>query len=69
MPKFRNEFIKFNFPIYIINGSEDNTYVKIGKQIRRLNKNVVQYIINDANHNTHIENLDDYVNVISSLSQ
>ena len=69
MPKFRNEFINFNFPIYIINGNEDNTYVEIGKQIRRLNKNVVQYIINDANHNTHIEKLDDYVNIISSLSK
>ena len=43
------------FSISIINGSEDEKYIKIGKEMTRMNQNATQYIIKDAMHNTHLE--------------
>ena len=55
MPYYETEFQEFSFPISIINGSEDEKYIKIGKEMTRMNQNATQYIIKDAMHNTHLE--------------
>ena len=55
MPYYEEQFQEFSFPISIINGSEDGKYVKIGKEMTRMNQSAKQYIIADAMHNTHLE--------------
>lgn len=55
MPCYEKEFQEFTFPISIINGSEDDKYIKIGKDMTIMNKNALQYIIKDTMHNTHLE--------------
>jgi len=55
MPYYEKQFQEFSFPISIINGSEDEKYVKIGKEMTRMNQTAKQYIITDTMHNTHLE--------------
>jgi len=66
MPYYDKAFQEFNFPIYIINGSEDDKYIKIGKEMLRLNLNAKQYIIKEAGHNTHLENMDMFIDVLNN---
>jgi len=58
-------FQEFNFPIHVINGSDDDKYIKIGREMIRLNKNTKQYIIENAGHNTHLENPDMFLDVLN----
>ena len=58
-------FQEFNFPIHVINGSGDDKYIKIGREMIRLNKNTKQYIIEDAGHNTHLENPEMFLDVLN----
>ena len=67
MPTFIDEFIQFDFPIYLINGQEDQQYLKIGKKIRYMNRNVFEYIIDNAGHNTHIDNPQMFVDTINNI--
>ena len=55
MPYYESNFQEFDFPISIINGSEDDKYIKIGKDMIIMNKNAKQFIVADAMHNTHLE--------------
>ena len=52
---YKNEFLNFKFPVILINGSEDSRYIKIGNDIKSVNKAINQYIIEECGHNTHIE--------------
>ena len=64
MPYYDKAFQDFNFPIYVINGSEDDKYIKIGKEMMRLNLKAKQYIIKESGHNTHLENSKEFVDVL-----
>ena len=66
MPYYDKAFQEFNFPIYAINGSEDDKYIKLGREMTRLNKNVKQYIIRESGHNTHLENLDMFIDALNN---
>ena len=68
MNAYQNEFSKFNFPISIINGEEDIKYLKIGVEIGKLNKQVMQYVISKASHNTHLENPQEFVDVLKKVN-
>ena len=50
--------------INIINGNDDFKYIKFGKDMLKANNNCFQYIVNNASHNIHLENLNDYANII-----
>ena len=65
MRYYRDEYIDFNFPISIINGSNDDKYVKIGKKMTYLNTNAKQYIIKDSGHNTHLEKPQLFLDVLN----
>ena len=65
MRYYKNEYIDFNFPISIINGSHDNKYVKIGKKIAYLNRNAKQYIVNNSGHNTHLEQPELFLDILN----
>ena len=66
MPYYDKAFQDFDFPIHVINGSEDDKYIKIGAEMMRLNPNVKQYIIKESGHNTHLENLDMFIDVLNN---
>ena len=68
MSGYQNKFSKFNFPIFIINGEEDSKYLKIGMQMSMLNKHVKQYIISKASHNTHLENPQEFIDVLKRVN-
>ena len=68
MNSYQNKFSKFNFPISIINGEEDSKYLKIGIEMSNLNKNVKQYVISKASHNTHLENPQEFINVLKKVN-
>ena len=64
MKSYEKEFSKFKFPISIINGSEDLKYTMIGKRMTEINKQTTQYIINNTNHNVHLESIDAFISLI-----
>ena len=57
-------YTRLNFPITIINGNDDDKYVKKGKDMVRWNKNAYQYIVNNASHNVHLERFNEYANIL-----
>ena len=64
MRPYEAEFSKFNFPISIINGSDDFKYKLIGKRMSKINKQAIQHVVNNANHNVHLESTDAFINLI-----
>jgi len=67
MPFIEDELMQLDFPIYYICGNEDNKYVKLGKRITYLNKNAHRYIIDNAGHNTHLEQPDLYAELLDGI--
>ena len=67
MPFLRNQFQKFTFPIIIVNGKDDIEYIKEGRDMLKLNKNAMQYIINNASHNVHLESEESFLDILSDL--
>ena len=59
------QYLKCN--IDIINGSEDNKYIKYGRLMLQLNKKAKQYIIEDSSHNTHLENQELFINTMNNI--
>ena len=55
MDYFEEEFSKFDFPISIINGSEDTKYISTGRNMTKINSNCTHHIIEKSNHNVHLE--------------
>ena len=66
MRYYDKAFQEFNFPIYVINGEEDDKYIKIGREMIRLNKNTKQYIITNSGHNTHMENPEMFLDALNN---
>jgi len=66
MPFMLNNFQKFNFPISIINGKDDIKYIKKGRDMLKLNNKAKQYIIDQASHNVHMENVHLYTDILSN---
>ena len=64
MDYYEDDFKSFNFPILVINGSEDDKYIKVGKDMTIMNNNAKQYIINKSNHNTHMESPDLFIDIL-----
>ena len=66
MAYYESRFQEFSFPISIINGSEDDKYIKIGKDMTIMNKNAKQYIIKDVMHNTHLESPEMFIDILNN---
>ena len=62
---YEKNFQEFNFNISIINGSEDDKFIKIGKDMTLMNKNAKQYIVKDCNHNTHLESPGLFIDILN----
>tara|TARA_Y100000590_G_scaffold417705_1_gene517680 strand:- start:246 stop:1067 length:822 start_codon:yes stop_codon:yes gene_type:complete len=66
MPFMLHQYQKFNFPITIINGKDDIKYIKEGRIMLKLNNNSKQYIVNNASHNVHLENMESYLDLLNN---
>jgi len=64
MKSYKNKFREFDFPILIINGSEDVKYKEIGKQMTKINPKAKQYVVPKANHNVHLESSQVFIDLI-----
>ena len=64
MRSYEEEFLKFNFPISTINGSDDLKYKLAGKIMSGMNKQAIQHVVSNANHNVHLESTDAFINLI-----
>jgi 2-succinyl-6-hydroxy-2,4-cyclohexadiene-1-carboxylate synthase len=64
MRSYEEEFSKFDFPILIINGSDDLKYRLAGKMMSEMNKQAIQHVVSNANHNVHLESTDAFINLI-----
>tara|TARA_Y100000768_G_scaffold209036_1_gene157457 strand:+ start:9452 stop:10279 length:828 start_codon:yes stop_codon:yes gene_type:complete len=66
MKYYLEDISKISCNITILSGAEDKKYVKMGCKISELNKNIKHCIVPKCGHNIHIENLDYFVNVLTS---
>ena len=69
MPAYHDAFCLFEFPIYLINGHEDTKYIKFNRDMMKINKGSKQFIINNASHNTHLENQEMFIEVVLDILQ
>jgi len=66
MPAFQESFNLFDFPIYLINGHDDTKYIKLNRDMMKINKSCKQFIIDKASHNTHLENSDMFTDILNN---
>ena len=64
MDYYEADFSRFNFPIMIINGSEDSKYIKSGEFMSQINQQAVQYVIDKTGHNVHLESEDAFLGLL-----
>ena len=55
-PYLEEEFKHIDKKIIVINGTDDDKYIRIGKEMIYMNKNVNRFIVDEADHNVHLEN-------------
>ena len=63
MKSYQQEFAEFNFPIHLINGSEDTKYLEISDKMRQLNKNVTIHRVHSG-HNIHLERPNIFIDIL-----
>ncbi|MGV8980625.1 2-succinyl-6-hydroxy-2,4-cyclohexadiene-1-carboxylate synthase [Clostridium sp.] len=63
----RNKIVKLGMPILYISGEYDEKYEAVGKDFEKLNSNVKHVVINGCGHNTHIENTNEFVEVLNKF--
>ena len=66
MPDFIEPFSLFDFPVYLINGHDDSKYIKISRDMMKINKKSKQFIVKDASHNVHLEAPESFIDVINN---
>ena len=66
MDFYMEAITKFDFPIVIVNGLEDNKYVEMGKRITQINNKSIQYIIKGSNHNVHLESMNAFIRILQN---
>ena len=66
MKSYDNEFSKFNFPIHLINGTEDKKYLAIADKMKDQNKNVVIHRV-EAGHNIHLERPNMFIDILKDI--
>jgi len=66
MKSYVNEFSDFNFPVHLINGTEDKKYLAIADKMKEQNKNVVAHRV-DAGHNVHLERPNIFIDILKDI--
>ena len=60
-PCLKNKIVKLSMPILYISGEYDKKYEAVGKNFKKLNRNIKHIVINGCGHNTHIEDTNAFV--------
>lgn len=55
MPSIWSELINFNFPLLLINGSEDEKFLSVSEKIKQILPATTHKTIENAGHNVHLE--------------
>ena len=66
-PCLKNQIVKLSIPILYISGEYDKKYQAVGRNFEKLNAKVKHIVINGCGHNTHIENPEEYMKVLSEF--
>jgi 2-succinyl-6-hydroxy-2,4-cyclohexadiene-1-carboxylate synthase len=66
MKSYKDEFSGFDFPIHLINGSEDVKYMDISDKMSTQNKNVTIHSV-DSGHNVHLERPNIFIDIIKDI--
>jgi 2-succinyl-6-hydroxy-2,4-cyclohexadiene-1-carboxylate synthase len=66
MEFYLDDIHKISSNVTILNGAEDKKFVKMGLEMSALNKNIKHCIVPNCGHNIHIENLDYFIDVLTS---
>jgi len=66
-PCLKNKVVNLSMPVLYISGEYDEKYKKIGNDFEKLSKNVKHKTINGVGHNTHIEDHNAFVEVLSKF--
>ena len=63
---YAENILKFEFPVIIINGSEDSKYIKIGERIDSFLANSNHFIVSKCGHNVHLEQFDKFTSILGA---
>jgi len=66
-PCLKSQIIKLNMSILYISGEYDKKYEAVGKNFEKLNRNIKHVVINACGHNTHIENVNAFVEILNKF--
>ena len=67
MPAFEEAFGLFDFPVFLINGSDDTKYIKLARDMMKINKKAKQFIVDDSSHNVNIENNEYFIYTLNNI--
>jgi len=66
-PCFKDKIIKLSIPILYVSGEYDKKYREVGEEFEKLNNNVKQIVIRGCGHNTHIEDINGFVEALNKF--
>jgi 2-succinyl-6-hydroxy-2,4-cyclohexadiene-1-carboxylate synthase len=66
-PCLKDKINELTMPILYISGEYDRKYEEVGKKFRELNTNVKHIVINGCGHNTHIEDINGFVEALNKF--
>lgn len=66
-PCLKDQIAKLSMPILFISGEYDKKYEKVGEEFKKLNYNVKHVVAKGCGHNTHIEDINEFVKALNKF--
>lgn len=66
-PCLKNQIFNLPMPVLYISGEYDRKYNQIGNEFTKLNSNIKHKIIEGVGHNTHIEDINAFIEVLNKF--
>lgn len=66
-PCLKNQIFNLSMPVLYISGEYDKKYGQMGNEFAKLNFNIKHKIIKGVGHNTHIEDINAFIEVLSTF--
>jgi len=66
-PCLKDQIVKLSMPILFISGEYDKKYQAIGNEFEKLNTKVKHRVVNGCGHNTHIENINRFIEILNEF--
>lgn len=67
MPYLGSELITIKIPVLLISGGLDEKFTQINQNLRKLFKSAKHKIINNAGHNTHLEEPTKFISIVNQF--